>query len=136
VESCPKCGRGAEEIHYSHAVGGISCERCYVRVAPPVSKEARRWKPPRTAYEPPKPTAYAELVGRVWGRLEEVTQMPVFTNADGSGRIAAYCPVCRIGTLAIQFLDGRDPEFAVESSAGPDCCSYGCTFEQIVEALA
>jgi hypothetical protein len=130
---CECCDREADELHVSFAAGAICCERCHSRAAPPASAAARRYRQPKSP--PPPPLGpYGRLVGHIWTRLEERTEMPVFTF--GNGRIAAYCPVCRTGTLAVQFIDAPGgPEWGITSSAGEDQCDLGCTFEQVREAL-
>lgn len=130
---CPVCGVRASEQDHSVAVGGVCCERCYVKAAPPISREARRFKPLEPKPPPENHEPYAELLALVWERIEEVTGMPVFLLPD-AGCVAAYCPACLTGTLTIQFLD-KPACWQVHSGLGFDRCSNGCTTAEIREAI-
>jgi hypothetical protein len=131
---CALCGVHVVNQHYSCAAGAVCCERCHFNAAPPASREVHRWRPPvdeRLVVEG-KGATYAEQVKTIWERLEETTRMPVFVIERG--RLAAYCPVCRTGTLTIQFLDSP-PRWRAESQFGFDFCSDGCSTARIAEAL-
>jgi hypothetical protein len=133
VGECPQCGRKAEELHYSHAVGDVSCKACYCRAAPPISKQARRWRPPKPP-RPPKPTRFDAFYTRVWARLEQLTDSPLFPLCDGTRRVACYCPRCLDGVMVVRFLDAEKPLIAISSSAGQGCL-LGCTEREIAEVL-
>lgn len=60
--------------------------------------------------------------------------MTVFPFADGTGRIAAYCPACHTGTLIVQLLD-HPPRYRFRSGDTLDQCSAGCPADRIHEAL-
>ena len=114
----------------------MCCERCYCRVAPPISAAARRWKPPvRAQLERPKPTAYAELVTDVYGAMQRVGEAVtgehwcVFGLGDPSLPYMGYCPACRVGTVAIHTLSTDPPRARTEG------CSFGCTAELIYDAI-
>ena len=55
--------------------------------------------------------------------------------ADGTGRVIAGCPVCKSGTMLVQFLD-RPPRCDSIRKRGDDVCSTGCSIDRIEEALA
>lgn len=85
---------------------------------------------------PPRPTLskYQLLVRDTWDKLEKRTGHPVFYI--GAREIASYCPACLKGTMLVTFVDTRPPEAIPSSQAlGVGFCSWGCTAEQIAEAL-
>jgi hypothetical protein len=124
-----------DEIHYSVALGESCCERCHCDAAPPISLEARRWRPPKPAPpKPVKPTPYGRLVERVYGALQRAgvavtgSEWSVFGLGDPTLPYMGWCPVCERGTVAIELLDDP-PRLRL------DGCSAGCPPKRIVEAL-
>jgi hypothetical protein len=72
-------------------------------------------------------------VQHVWSRLEELTgRVPWLIER---GLIAAYCPVCLVGTLAVRFIDAPGKPQCTFTNQGDSGCSYGCMPEQIIEVL-
>ena len=122
---CPCCGREVEELHYGVCLGGVCCERCYCRAAPPISREARRWRPQKSPVRRPKPDGYARLVDRVYAALGRVGEV----YSLGGGQFAGYCPLCCEGTVLIRLIAG-DPPFLRY-----DGCDAGCDAEQVARRL-
>jgi hypothetical protein len=82
----------------------------------------------------PRDPGYERLVQETWTALQRRTEMPVLLV--DRGRIAAYCPACRAGTLMVHFIEGRDePRLKIASGAGAGQCSLGCNAQQIREAI-
>jgi hypothetical protein len=149
-EACPRCGRPADEICFSNAVGARCCADCHSRAATRTPQERaqtraaiRRHQTARRHYKPPKspdppPGSYAWLVSETCRRIEERTGMRVSHGLDGTGRAGAYCPVGCGGLVVVQFLDSPPRlRFSSGSFTGdePDRCSQGCSAAQIDEAL-
>lgn len=103
------------------------CERCYCRLPTarerkPVGEVVRIKDPPR-----PRPSAYQQFVEAVWSKLEDRTGHTV--HYMGPSHLAAYCPVCRTGTLGVHFAN-------LTSGPRVTCrCSNGCSARFIAEAL-
>jgi hypothetical protein len=49
--------------------------------------------------------------------------------------VAAYCPVCREGTIRILFIEQPEPTIRITSNAWPGHCSLGCRARTIFEVL-
>ena len=77
---------------------------------------------------------YRQWVSRVWDRLERRTERTVF-YLDAK-HIASYCPACGDGTIRIGFVDSDPPRATVTSNERPRCCSFGCSSDAILSALA
>lgn len=71
----------------------------------------------------------------MWDRLEFLTQSTVFYL--DARHVAAYCPVCRDGTLLVTFADINGmPAARYSSRANPNGCSAGCSSDLIVDVIA
>jgi hypothetical protein len=69
---------------------------------------------------------YAQLVERVWSRLER--HGTVFML--GGGVLAGRCPACDSGTVSVQTLGSdREPRLRLRP------CSAGCSEDEIAKAL-
>ena len=134
LEACPRCGRPADELAYSHAAGAIVCEACHCTVAPLASAAARRYRRPKPP-PPPKPSRYAQLVEEVITALqragEEVTgsRWAIGGLGSGTGRFTGYCPVCAVGLVDLQILNTDPPRVRT------DGCSNGCSSDLIWDTL-
>ena len=113
----------------------MCCERCYCRAAPSISKEARRWKPPRVEHEQRKPTPYAQLFQEVYGALQAAGQTVtgeefcVFGLGDPAAPYTGYCPACRTGIVSIRLVPTDPPRPRVGG------CSDGCSPEVVRDAI-
>lgn len=107
------------------------CLGCYGRLPESRAQLPPGWKP----YEPPpraapKPSSYARLWTHVFDTLKTLTDSEVFHTADGTGRMFAYCPVCKVGCLSLQIVD---------LTSGPvlrsPACDNGCTMDRVSRVL-
>jgi hypothetical protein len=75
---------------------------------------------------------YAQFVGHVWERVEELTgHAPFYIDRC---HIASYCPRCLTGTVLIRFVEKPRPTaYPSSKGGGPGCCSDGCTAVEIAE---
>src|SRR5437660_12648122 len=126
MAQCPRCGREAAELHYSHAVAGVSCEDCYCRAASPISREARRWRPLKVKVERPRPSRYAQLYEDVYAAMQRAggaatgQRWCVFGIGSGRGRLSGWCPACGTGVLGVQIVSADPPDVRT------DGCDNGC----------
>jgi hypothetical protein len=81
--TCALCCRRAGQLHFSHAAGGVCCERCHCNAAPPASREVLNYRPAKPPPRP-RPTAYARLVKRAYAALGRVGDV----YSLGGGRVA------------------------------------------------
>ena len=128
---CGHCGRRRNTIHWSDDAKAWLCWDCYFALP------SARWQgsAPKEYKSPPrpKPTKYQLLVYDTWDKLEARTGRVWYV---GAREIASYCPACLRGTMLVTFVDTRPPEAIPSSQAlGVGFCSWGCTAEQIAEAL-
>lgn len=131
---CQHCGYRGAAVYLSVAArGAMLCLGCYGRLPESRPNLPPGWKP----YEPPPPKSpkpwdgvwtYPLMWERVYTRLKSLTDSEVFLTCDGTGRMAAYCPVCKVATIVVQVV-----------SVGPelrtDPCDNGCTAAQIARVL-
>lgn len=132
--TCPRCHRPADELHYSVRLYTVCCERCFGRVAPPLSPQARRYKPPPPRPRP-KPGAFALLAEEVYAALSRAGKAVhgrddgVFGMGDSKLPLMGYCPACGAGTVSVRLIHTNPPRARI---AG---CSDGCTPEVVYDAI-
>jgi len=129
--TCALCG-GTHDTAWSDEADAWLCERCYCRL--PTARERKPVGP--VVHLPPsrrpKASAYQKFVEAVWHKLEHLTGHGV--HYVSATQIAAYCPVCKRGTVLVTFLKLEDP--GAKFTHGEDMgCSLGCPVELIAEVL-
>jgi hypothetical protein len=73
------------------------------------------------------------MVVHVRRRLEEITGSTVFGISPGM--LAAYCPVCREGTIRIRFISNPRPGIVIGDSAIAPDPDYSAEYNREVERM-